>query len=189
MPEEKLYIKNMVCDRCVMAVDELLHRHGLTPVSVKLGEVILNERLSLTEKEKLAADLETLGFELIDDKRTRLIEQVRSAIIELVHENNGFLGTNLSDHIATRVHHDYGYISNLFSEVEGITIEKYFIAQKIERVKELIVYDEMTLGEIADLMNYSSAAHLSAQFKKATGLTPSYYRQIKDKKRKPLDKV
>lgn len=189
MQDNRIYIKNMVCNRCVMVVRELLERLGLAPYSVSLGEAVLREELTGEKKEELAAELLALGFELIDDRRTRLIEQVRNAIVHLVHAENGRLKTNLSDYITDKVHHDYSYISNLFSEVENTTIEKYFIAQKIERVKELLVYDEMSLGEIADLMNYSSTAHLSAQFKKVTGLTPSHYRQVKDKKRKPLDEV
>lgn len=189
MAEERLYIKNMVCNRCIMVVDDLLRGHGIAPVSVRLGEVVLVEKLPEGKKRELSGELSRLGFELIDDRRTRLIEQVKNTIIQLVHRENGYLKTNLSDYIAGRVNHDYSYVSNLFSEVEGTTIEKYYIAQKIERVKELLVYDEMTAGEIADMMNYSSAAHMSSQFKKVTGLTPSHYKQIKDKKRKPLDEV
>lgn len=189
MQEEVIYIKNMVCNRCVMVVRDLLQRHGIVPVSIGLGEVVLEDKLPEPRKAALAEELSMLGFELIDNRRTQLIEQVKGAIIELVHKDNAYLRTNLSDYIAGRTGHDYSYVSNLFSEVENTTIEKYFILQKIERVKELLVYDEMSLSEIADLMNYSSAAHLSAQFKKVIGLTPSHYRRIKDKKRKPLDKV
>ncbi len=184
-----IYIKNMVCSRCVMVVEGLLRGLGIEPVSVTLGEAELAsapDKQNLTEIKKA---LQAVGFELIDDKRSRLIEQVRNAIIELIHYSDNNLKTNLSDYIADRTHHDYGYISNLFSEIESTTIEKYFIAQKIERVKELLVYDEMNLNEIADRMGYSSVSHLSAQFKKVTGLTPSYFKQIKDKKRKPLDEV
>ncbi|GAB1358490.1 hypothetical protein MASR1M31_02680 [Porphyromonadaceae bacterium] len=133
--------------------------------------------------------LREVGFELIDDRRTRIIEQVKNAVVELVHRDNAMLKVNLSDYVSDKIHQDYSSISHLFSEVENTTIEKYFIAQKIERVKELLVYDELTLNEIADLMNYSSAAHLSAQFKKITGLTPSHYKRIKENRRIPLDKI
>lgn len=172
-----------------MVVDEMLRRLGFDPVSVTLGEVILAEELTDVKLAELKEALQATGFELIDDKRSRLIEQVKSVIIELVHHKNNMLKTNQSDYISVKTNHDYGYISSLFSEIENTTLEKYFIAQKIERVKELLVYDEMNLNEIADVLNYSSAAHLSAQFKKVTGLTPSHFKQIKEKKRKPLDKV
>ena len=141
------------------------------------------------KKNRLVTELEAVGFYLIDDKKSRLIEQIKTLVIELVHYNSNNLKINLSDYISEKLHHDYNYISNLFSEVEGTTIEKYFITQKIERVKELLVYDELTLNEIADQLNYSSTAHLSAQFKKVTGFTPSYFKKIKENKRKPLDEV
>ena len=189
MLEEKLYIKNMVCNRCIMVVKSELEKLGISPSSIILGEVTLSGGLSPQQKDALSKKLEGLGFALIDDRRARLIEQIKNAIIELVHYNNNDLKVNLSDYISEKLHHDYNYISNLFSEIEGTTIEKYFIAQKIERVKELLVYDELTLNEIAFKLNYSSVAHLSSQFKKVTGLTPSYFKQIKTNKRKPLDEV
>ncbi|MDR1504110.1 MAG: AraC family transcriptional regulator [Prevotella sp.] len=186
---EVLYIKNMVCNRCIMVVESELEKLDIQTLSVELGEVRLNKKLTTEQKNKLSERLESLGFSLIDDKKGRLIEQVKNLIIELVHYNNNNLKINLSDYISGKLHHDYNYISNLFSEVEGTTIEKYFIAQKIEKVKELLVYDELTLNEIAFNLNYSSVAHLSAQFKKVTGLTPSHFRQIRTNKRKPLDEV
>ena len=189
MLEEKLYIKNMVCNRCIMVVKSELEKLGISPVSIILGEVTLSGGLSPQQKDALSKKLEGLGFALIDDRRARLIEQIKNAIIELVHYNNNDLKVNLSDYISDKLHHDYNYISNLFSEIEDTTIEKYFIAQKIERVKELLVYDELTLNEIAFKLNYSSVAHLSSQFKKVTGLTPSHFKQIKTTKRKPLDEV
>ena len=124
-----------------------------------------------------------------DDKKSRLIERIKTLIIELVHRQNNELSINLSDYLKSHVNHDYHYVSALFSEVEGTTIEKYFIAQKIEKVKELLVYDELSLSEIADQLNYSSVGYLSSQFKKVTGFTPSHFKQIKEKKRKPLDQV
>lgn len=189
MSETKLYIKNMVCNRCIMVVKAELEKAGITPVSVELGEVTLSHVPGKEEKETIEKILEAVGFSLIDDKRARLIEHVKTAIIELIRNKNGELNRNLSDYLGDLLHHDYNYISNLFSEVEGITIEKYFILQKIERVKELLVYDELTLNEIAFMLNYSSVAHLSAQFKKVTGLTPSHFKQYKNIKRKPLDKL
>lgn len=179
----------MVCGRCIMAVRDILERVGLNPVEVVLGEAILKNELIDTDRQLLQERLREVGFELIDDRRTRIIEQVKNAVVELVHRDNAMLKVNLSDYVSDKIHQDYGSISHLFSEVENTTIEKYFIAQKIERVKELLVYDELTLNEIADLMNYSSAAHLSAQFKKITGLTPSHYKRIKENRRIPLDKI
>ncbi|MBL0910915.1 MAG: helix-turn-helix transcriptional regulator [Bacteroidia bacterium] len=185
----KLYIKNMVCDRCKMVVKAELEKAGLHPQQVELGEVTLDRELSAAEKEQIGRQLEALGFELIDDRKSRLIEKTKTLIIELVHHHDGNLKENLSDYLSSRLDHDYKYISNLFSEIEGTTIEKYFIAQKTERVKELLVYDELSLSEIAFRLNYSSVAHLSAQFKKVTGLTPSHFKDLRSNKRKPLDQV
>lgn len=189
MDNKKLYIKNMVCNRCIMVVKDLLVRLDIPIQSIKLGEVTLDKGIDEKKKEQVSNELEAVGFYLIDDKKSRLIEQIKTLVIELVHYNSNNLKINLSDYISEKLHHDYNYISNLFSEVEGTTIEKYFITQKIERVKELLVYDELTLNEIADQLNYSSTAHLSAQFKKVTGFTPSYFKKIKENKRKPLDEV
>lgn len=185
----KIYIKNMVCNRCILVVKNELERIGFRPTSLTLGEVELDKEISDYEKTTINNHLQTFGFELIDDKKSRLIGQIKSLIIELVHHQNSELKSKLSDFLISRLHHDYTYLSNLFSEVEGTTIEKYFIAQKIERVKELLVYDELSLSEIAHQMNYSSVAYLSNQFKKVTGLTPTHFKNIKDIKRKPLDEV
>ena len=179
----------MVCNRCVMVVEGLLRGLGIEPLSVTLGEAVLAAEPDEATLVRLKEALQAVGFELIDDRRSRLIEEVKRAIIELVHKKDNDLKTNLSDYISEQTHHDYGYVSGLFSEVENTTLEKYFIAQKIERVKELLVYDEMNLNEIADALHYSSAAHLSAQFKKVTGLTPSHFRRVGERKRKPLDEV
>ena len=172
-----------------MVVKTELNKMGYHPVSVELGEVILDKELSPEEKTKLNKNLHNVGFELIDDKKSRLIEKIKNLIIELVHQQNSTLKINLSDYLSSQLNHDYNYMTNLFSEVEGTTIEKYFIAQKIEKVKELLVYDELTLSEIAWQLNYSSVAYLSSQFKKVTGLTPSHFKNIRAQKRKPLDKV
>lgn len=184
-----IFIKNMVCDRCILVVQNELEKLGLDAKNIKLGEVILSKEITSLEKENLSKTLEPLGFEVIDDKRGRIIEKIKNIIIDLVHHQDSDVKTNLSDVLSDKLHHDYNYLSNLFSEVEGTTIEKYFIAQKVEKVKELLVYDELSLSEIANRLNYSSVAYLSNQFKKVTGLTPSHFKQIKEDKRKPLDKV
>ncbi|MBS1765206.1 MAG: helix-turn-helix transcriptional regulator [Bacteroidetes bacterium] len=185
----KLFIKNMVCNRCVMVVQHELEKLGITPVKVTLGEVTLDAELNQTKRQNLENSLTALGFEIIDDRKSRMIEKIKTIIIQLIHVQDNRLQQNLSEILSNDLHHDYNYLSNLFSEVEGITIEKYFIAQKIERVKELLVYDELSLSEIAFQLNYSSVAYLSSQFKKVTGLTPSHFKQIKTEKRKPLDQV
>ena len=184
-----IFIKNMVCDRCIMVVQNELEKLGLDAKNIKLGEVILSKEITSLEKENLSKTLEPLGFEVIDDKKGRIIKKIKNIIIDLVHHQDSDVKTNLSDVLSDKLHHDYNYLSNLFSEVEGTTIEKYFIAQKVEKVKELLVYDELLLSEIANRLNYSSVAYLSNQFKKVTGLTPSHFKQIKEDKRKPLDKV
>ena len=186
----KLYIKNMVCSRCKMVVKSEIIKFGLHPVSVELGEIELQEEeINALQKLQLNEILRSYGFEIIDDKKSRLIEKIKNAIVSIVHYSEEQLKTNFSQHISKQLHHDYTYLSNLFTEVEGITIEGYFIAQKIERVNELLVYDELSLSEIAFKMNYSSVSHLSKQFKKVTGFTPSYFKQLKEKKRKPLEEL
>ena len=184
-----LFIKNMVCNRCIMVVQNELDKLGLDVKNIKLGEVTLDKEPTTDEKNKLDKALILLGFELIDDKKSRVIEKIKNVIIDLVHHQDNNTKTNLSDVLSSQLHHDYNYLSNLFSEVEGTTIEKYFIAQKIEKVKELLVYDELSLSEIAFRLNYSSVAYLSNQFKKVTGLTPSHFKQIREDKRKSLDEV
>ena len=181
-----IFIKNMVCDRCIMVVQNELEKLGLDAKNIKLGEVILSKEITSLEKENLSKTLEPLGFEVIDDKKGRIIEKIKNIIIDLVHHQDSDVKTNLSDVLSDKLHHDYNYLSNLFSEVEGTTIEKYFIAQKVEKVKELLVYDELSLSEIANRLNYSSVAYLSNQFKKVTGLTPSHFKQIKEDKKDEL---
>lgn len=185
----KLYIKNMVCERCIMAVRNVMEELGIDYKDIVLGEVLLNSKITDNQKSKLLEKLNSLGFELIDDKRSRIVERIKTIIIDIIHYKNGFMESNLSDMLSTELNHDYSYLSNLFSEIEGTTIEKYFIAQKIEKVKELLVYDELTLTEIAYKLNYSSVSYLSNQFKKLTGLTPGHFKKIKESKRKPLDKI
>ena len=184
-----LYIKNMVCNRCILVVKQELSKVDLHPSVVKLGEVVLEELPTDVQLQQFTHAIEVLGFELIDDKKSRLIEQIKSQIIKLVHHDNNVTKVNLSEYLSSALHHDYTYLSNLFSEVEGTTIEKYHIAQKIEKVKELLVYDELSLSEIAVQLNYSSVAYLSNQFKKVTGLSPSHFKQIRADKRKSLDEI
>lgn len=184
-----IFIKNMVCNRCIMVVQNELDKLGITVKNIKLGEVTVQQALSDNDKTLLENRLVPLGFELIDNKKSRIIEKIKNIIIDLVHHHESEIKQNLSAILSAELHHDYHYLSNLFSEVEGVTIEKYFIAQKIEKVKELLVYDELSLSEIAFQLNYSSVAYLSNQFKKVTGLTPSHFKQIKADKRKPIDKV
>ncbi|RGM48821.1 MULTISPECIES: helix-turn-helix domain-containing protein [Bacteroides] len=187
--ENILHIKNMVCNRCIMVVEDQLKRLGLQPLSVELGVAILQTQVTDEVYHSVKEALEPFGFELMDDKKSQVIEQIKDAIIELVHYKDSDLKVNLSDHLASKLNRDYSSLSKLFSEVTNTTIEKYLIAQKIERAKELLVYGELSLNEIADKLNYSSAAYLSAQFKSVTGLTPSYFKKIKEHKRKPLDEV
>ncbi len=185
----KLYIKNMVCNRCKMVVDSALKDLGLHPVSVELGEVEITENNIDNIKSDLLNKLHSLGFHLIDDKKNKTTEKIKNVIIDLVHNKNNQLKTNLSEYLSQQLTQDYSTLSNLFSEVESTTIEKYFINQKIEKVKELLIYNEMTLNEISYLLNYSSVAHLSNQFKKVTGMSPSHFKQDQFKKRIPLDEV
>lgn len=187
--ENALHIKNMVCNRCIMVVKNQLEQLGLQPVSVELGIAILPDKITDEVYHAVKVSLEPFGFELIDDKKSQMIEQIKDAIIELVHYNDNDLKVNLSDYLTTKLNRDYSSLSKPFSEVTNTTIEKYLIAQKIERAKELLVYGELSLNEIADKLNYSSAAYLSAQFKSITGLTPSHFKKIKENKRKPLDEV
>lgn len=185
----KHYIKNMVCNRCIAAVRATFEKEGVAVQDVKLGEAETAGPLPEAQEENIRKELLALGFELMDDKRAKLIEKVKTAIIELIHHSDAELKTNLSDFIAEKTGRDYNTVSAVFSEVEGLTIEKYAILQRIEKVKELLVYGELTTSEIAYRMGYSSVAHLSGQFKKITGLTPGHYRKVRDQKRRPLDEI
>ncbi len=181
----------MVCDRCKTAVFTELNKIGIEPKSIELGEIDLGSReLDPEELSMLSGNLITQGFELIDNKKSRVIEQIKTFIIEQIHYQNHRQHIKLSVLLSEGLGYDYNYLSNLFSSIEGITIEQFHIQQKIERVKELLVYDEFSLSEISYQLGYSSVAYLSNQFKKVTGLTPSYFKNLKDsKKRKPLDKL
>ncbi len=183
-----LYIKNMVCDRCKAAVKGELDKNGIAYDSIELGEVKLKGSLSDKQLSSLTSGIENLGFELIEDKSARLVSQIKKAIIEWVHgKENPKL--KFSAYLSDLLHKDYASLSSLFSTVEGTTIEQYLIHQKIERAKELLVYDELSLSEIADQLHYSSLQHLSTQFKKITGLTPSHFKKIGAAKRVSIDKV
>lgn len=185
-----LHIRNMVCHRCKMIVRSELEKLGLHPVSIALGEVSLEEKdLSAAQQEQLTKALTDVGFELMDDRRSRLIEQIKIFIINSIHHREEQPRLNYSELLSRHLHHDYSYLSRLFSETEGITIEQYIITQKIEKVKELLLYDELSLAQIAVRLDYSSTAHLSAQFKKLTGLTASAFRQLGAGSRKPLDEA
>jgi AraC-like DNA-binding protein len=189
---ETLYIKNMVCARCIAAVDGVLRRCGLHPASVELGRAVTDETLSPEQRRQVGAQLEALGFELIEDREQRVISEIKTAVIEFIHyapRQVGAQARTLSEFITARCHRDYSALSRLFSEATGESIERYAIRQRIEKVKELLVYDELTVSEIAYRLGYSSSAHLSAQFKAQTGLTPLQFRRMGGNRRKALDQV
>ena len=185
-----VYIKNMVCNRCIAAVKNILEEVGLPYQAVSLGEAVLSDKPSQQQLAVLNTNLAGAGFLLLDDDKSRIIEKIKSIIIDMVHYNKDDDSRfTLSEVLSSRLHKDYSSLSRLFSEIEGITIEKYAINQKIERIKELLIYNEMNLNEIAFQLGYSSVAHLSAQFKKVTGLTPSFFKKSRTIHRKPLDNV
>jgi AraC-like DNA-binding protein len=184
-----LYIKYMVSLRCKMMVKEELKKIGLHYVIVDLGVVEILEDINPEQFELLKQNLARSGLELLDDKKSILIERIKNVIVEMVHYTDELPKVNYSDYISEKLHHDYTYLSNIFSEVKGITIQQYIIIHKIERVKELLLYDELNLTEIAYMLNYSSVAHLSNQFKKVTGLTPSYFKQLKQKRKQNLENI
>jgi AraC-like DNA-binding protein len=190
MASYTLHIKNMVCDRCIRAVQDEIENLGFTIKAIELGEVVLNEKIDTSDSERLSKVLAENGFELINDNKSRIINQIKTLIIEYIHydkENPDYV--NFSDFLSSELNHDYSYLSHLFSMVEGKTIEKYLILQRIEKVKEFLVYDQLTLNEISYKLGYSSVAHLSRQFKSVTGLTPSHYKKVREEKRKPLDQL
>ncbi len=185
-----LKVKNMVCDRCVKVVKSELEGIGLSVSSIKLGEVVLQQQEGDVDLVKVKSLLEENGFELLDDRKKILIENIKAFIINSIRtHNDAHLHTNFSHLLEQEVGRDYQYLSTLFSSTEGLTIEKYMILQRIEKVKELLVYDELNLNEIAFQLGYSSAQHLSAQFKKVAGLTPSEFKRLSDPPRKPLDHI
>ncbi len=184
-----LYVKNMVCDRCKLVMKSELEKLGFHPIAIELGEITLAEELSPEALEKIAETIDPLGFQLIDNKQKRIIEKIKSTVINTIHGSGEDKRYKYSQILSEALHHDYSYLSKLFSEVEGTTIEQFIIKQKIEKVKELMVYDELSLNEIASRLGYSSSAHLSAQFKKVTGLPPSHFKNVGAHQRKSLDKL
>lgn len=179
----------MVCIRCKMVVKSELEKLGLKYNYVDLGEAEIRDEISTEQLDRLGIALNKSGLELMDDKKSILVEKIKAVIIELVHYNDEQIKINLSDYLCNKLNHDYTYLANLFSEVKGTTIEKYYLSHKLEKVKELLVYDELNLTEIAWKLHYSSVAHLSNQFKKMTGLTPSHFKKLKHKRRSTLGNV
>ncbi len=179
----------MVCDRCKMAVETLLQRQHLTPVEVDLGRAVVAEEVSAQQREAFREALEAWGFELLDDRRQQTMQLIKASIIKLVHYKGNASAVNLSAMLSEELHQDYSALSKLFSECASMTIERYYMEQRIERVKELLTYGEMTLTEIAQQMNYSSVAYLSSQFKTITGMRPSEFKQLHQKNRKTIDSI
>jgi AraC-like DNA-binding protein len=186
----QLFIKNMVCDRCILVVRQELDKQNLSYRQIQLGEVELSTHPTQEQLDKFRISMDALGFELLDDKKSTLVSKIKTILLQLIRsKEQAELNTKISVLLAEELQHDYSYLSSLFSSIEGITIEKYVIAQRIERAKELLLYDELSLSEIADQLGYSSVQHLSLQFKKITGLTPTHFKQLRENKRKPLDQV
>lgn len=186
----KIHIKYMVSLRCKLAVEEELDNLKLKHGKIDLGEVSLHKNIHAEDREKLRKGLLKKGLELMDDRKSQLIEKTKTTIIEMIHYAEKYPKTNFSDYLSEKLDYNYTHLANLFSDVTGTTIINYIIINKIERVKELLLYDELTLTEISFLMEYSSVAHLSGQFKKITGLTPTYFRQMKQyKKRIQLEEL
>lgn len=184
-----LSIKNMVCPRCIMSVEQLLHDHQLRYAAVKLGGVVLLEEPGKKQLERFGADLKKLGFELLDDHRKKHIEKIKNLLVDKIQQGDIEEHFSLSKFLSKELLKDYSYSSKLFTEVEGITIEQFFILQKVEKVKEWLVYNEFSLNEIAFNLGYSSVQHLSTQFKKVTGMTPSHFKKIGIDLRKSIDRV
>lgn len=186
---EKIYIKNMVCPRCISAVQQILDKLDIGYNIVKLGEIDLKESLDANQRAHIEKDLSAMGFSLIDDRKSRMIEKMKNLIIQKIHHSDEELTLKWADYLSDQLNYDYKYLGVLFSSVESITLEQYIIRQKTERVKELIVYDELTLSQIGFQLGYSSVAHLSGQFKKVTGMTPTQFKNTIDKSRNTLDDI
>ena len=185
----KVIIKNMVSLRCAMIVKSELEKMHLHFTVVELGEVEIKEELSSKQREELKTSLLKSGLELMEDKKSILIEKIKNIIVEMIHYNDKAPLLNFSTYLSEKLNYDYNYLSNLFSEVKGTTIERFIIAHKIERAKELLVYNELTLTEIAEKLHYSNVAHLSNQFKKVTGLTPTFFKAMRHKRLITLDNL
>lgn len=189
METKSIHIKNMVCPRCTRAVEVILQQQKILYAEVKLGEVNLIHTISEKQKEKLSQALVAQGFELLENEKSSLIAQIKAAVIAQVHHSKNPMNENFSSYLAEHLNHEYTALSKLFSSVEGVTIEKYITAQKIEKAKELLYYNQMSLAEIAFQLDYSSSAYLSSQFKKETGMTPSEFKKQSDPKRRSLDSI
>jgi AraC-like DNA-binding protein len=187
--QNRIFVKNMVCARCVAAVEKILTEEKIAFDAVLLGEVTLKKSLSASQKETLGRKLRAAGFDLIDDRKTRIIENIKTSILDYTRNLPQSASVKLSSYLSERLPYDYSYLSDLFSSVEGSTIEHFFIGQRIEKVKELLVYDQLSLSEIAYELGYSSVHHLSSQFKRITGLTPSHFKMIGATRRKKLDEL
>lgn len=185
----KLYVKYMVSHRCKMFVMEELKKLGLHYISVNLGEIEIIENISAQQHEQIKTALLKSGLELMDDKKSILIEHIKKIIIDIIHNSEEQIKINFSDYLSEKLDYNYTYLANLFSESEGCTIEHFMIVHRIEKVKELIIYDELNLTEIAFKLHYSSVAHLSNQFKKITGLTPTFFKSLKNKRRANLENL
>lgn len=179
----------MVSNRCKIAVRDELKKLGLHFIVVDLGVVEIMETISIEKRNLLKEGLLVSGLELMDDKKAILIEKIKNTIIQMIHHSEEVIKVNFSDYLSDKLEHNYTYLANLFSEVQGTTIEQFIISHKIERIKELMIYGELNITEIAWKMNYSSVAHLSSQFKKVTGLSPSHFKQLKDKRRNPIEEI
>ncbi len=190
MEQFPIHIKHMVCPRCIRAVKDEVERLGLEFESIKLGEVVLASKPDDSTLQQLSENLGREGFEIISDHKSQIINRIKTEIINVIHHGEELPARmNFSSYLSQKVGYEYSSLSTLFSSIEGMTIEHYIILQKIEKVKELIVYDELTISEIAYMMGYSSSQHLSTQFKKVTGLSPSHFKKIKGIRRKPIDRV
>jgi AraC-like DNA-binding protein len=185
----KLYIKYMVSDRCKSEVKEKLRKLGLHFIIVDLGEIEIMEKISGERLENLRVALLSSGFELIDRTRAIMIERIINVIIQMIHYTDEMIKVNFSDYLSEKLDHDYNYMSKIFSEVRGITIQQFIIIHKVEKIKELLLYNELNLTEISYKLNYSSVAHLSNQFRKITGLSPSEFKHLKNKKRIPIEEI
>lgn len=189
MNKNILHIKNMVCPRCILAVKDILTKLEIQFQNIHLGQVILTESVKEQKLKQLSRDLNAIGFELLEPGKSALISKIKTVIVDQIHHKKEQPSVNFSSLIAEKIHHEYSYLSRLFSSVEGITIEKFIVLQKIEKVKEYLVYNQLTLSEIANEMDYSSVAHLSAQFKKETGMTPTQFKKQAKPIRKSLDNL
>ena len=189
MQVNKLYIKNMVCPRCIETVWDILNDLNIETFSIVLGEVNIQTNITDTQKTKLGEKLVTRGFELLEDNKSKLINQIKSILVKQIHHSEETLTVNFSSLLADELNHEYSSLSRLFSSIEGITIERFIMKQRIERVKEFIIYNELTFSEIAFRMNYSSVAHLSAQFKREIGITATQFKNLKKHNRQSLDTI